>query len=222
MDVSADRTIKTTSEPKVMTWTNDTLWLHSIVRETRSYNIENLSGQARQTAVEIVLPSNSRLVSPKDSLAGGSGEHYVLFSVPARNEMGTTVVIEKGIQTQIPLNTTSLRPYRNNPSVPEAARGPIEDAWTLVSKIEVLQIEINQGTMNMQELQTRSARVKEDLRAIPQGAAGGKAVQQMVQDLNRLEASIRRIEESAKAKNKEIEELTAKLDGVMKPLTPNH
>lgn len=220
MDVSAESSVKVKSEPKVMTWVNGILWLHSVVTETRSYTVKNHSGQARNAAVEIVLPSNSRLVSPEGTLVGGWGEHYVLLSIPAREEQGTTVVIEKGVQNQIPLSTASLLPYKDNPEVPESSRGPLAALWTLLSKIEVLRLEIAQAAGNMSELQDRSARVKDDLRAIPPGAAGGRAVQQMVEDLSRIEAGIRRVEETIKQKDKEIEELTQQISGVLRPLEP--
>jgi len=219
-DVSHSHTIRVTSTPKLVTWENSKLWLHTITTESTTFDVVNDAGQARSIAVEVVLPHKARLVEPTDALHGDGQLRYALLEVPARTTSQRLVVVERGLATAVAVGSASIKALMDTPELPTEYVGHLRPAYDLTLRREAVLAEIQAVQALLAEQQDRSNRVKENLRAVPAGSSGLSAVQRMLEDLASTEREIRRLEDLVKGKTKHVETLNKDIELALTPLTP--
>jgi hypothetical protein len=183
-------------------------------RESKAYFIQNNSGEERTFTVDHVIRPDWTVVGPDGKEAKGPGVHRAVVAV-AVGKTATVSVTEEHIEPLKDkrlgsLDESKLREFLASKATPVAVRGEIEQVLTFQANLDKSARLLKEQQARHKELSDDQARVRENLKILPQDSAAYKRFLEKFEkqetQLEALQTQIRQVQATLERERKEYQE----------------
>ncbi len=189
------------------------------LRWTTKYRIKNTSDQPRRIVLEHARNSGWQLQEPAKDKATLAGDAYrIQFDVPANETKTQVVTLERPIQQSIAidqLTTDWIGEFLSAPEIDDATRAKFAPVASLVSHKADLDSRIESMNGQKQSIVEDQGRLRENLRAVPNGSDLARLYSQKLLDqeknLDKLETEIAKAKSDLNTARNALAEAVAKL-----------
>jgi hypothetical protein len=177
--------------PSAVEWLRGELVVHSLKKTERSWDVENVAGQARSIALEARHIANGRVVSPEVVPGDTAGVWLHLFELAGASRREVTVRIEEGVMRPAPIEREALLAQAGEKRLPAGQRETLQRAAELLGLAAKARAAIAEAEVEQERLGRRLERQRQNLAAVPAGSRRSRQVDKVVADLMAAEQAIR-------------------------------
>jgi hypothetical protein len=188
------------------------------LRETKTYLIKNRSTQDRLLIVEHPVRTDWNLVAPEKPTERSRDVYRFEIKVPAGKSQTLPVIDEQARQERLVLNSIddkSVRLFLTSPVSSAKVKEALEKAVSMRTKLSDTQRELTQVQAQLKGITEDQGRLRANLERLPPTSAAYKRYLEKFDtqetEIEKLQAQIRKLQESEKGLSKDYEEYLAGL-----------
>ncbi|HEV3144022.1 MAG TPA: DUF4139 domain-containing protein [Gemmataceae bacterium] len=159
--------------------TNGVVWTTNRVREEKTYTATNRTGQERTLWIEHPYRADFEIVSKEKPVERTAEVQRFEMKLPAeaKKSMSMTVVEERDVSTAISISNTddnTIRFFMNNALSSAGVKKALQEAAARKAALVKVQQELNHINQQLNDITQDQARLRANLREMPQTAAAYK------------------------------------------------
>ena len=159
------------------------------------YEIENLSGQLREVAVEIEPLENGRVTLPKKTSKGAEdGTRLVFGSLSAKHKLKREVTVEEGVKRQLEHDKPGLMKLADLGTLPKAQRAVLNRALKALEDQASAERQYVKAVAGREKAERILARKTAIMNSVPNIRRRSKIVRELVEEILKYEKALHEIE----------------------------
>ena len=164
--------------------------------------------------------ANGRVISPDVIPADAPRTWLHLVDVDGASERAVKVRLEEGVARAVPVEREALERYAAIESLPEVERATLRGALQFLAQRERLEEAQTRTEAQLLDREQRVSRLRENLGAIPAGAAESELVEEMIAKLVAVEGAVVELGEQLEEIRDQIERRDRQLTATLESLGP--